>query len=162
MTPTELRNGITRLPKNILDQLDIEAIIKLADLLNPLSDLSESEFLTTIDRISFFGPPFGFDGTPHFHSMMLGNLHKTGEEAWQKAFQEIDKIKNFDPPFFPDVITSRIIGEWSWKELRRALNAPTMIRAMREKFVREYEAQQKTFLDIHTRVMLLSIKDKEN
>lgn len=162
MTPNELRNGINRLPKHIIDQLDVEVIIKLADLLNPLSELSESEFLTSIDRISYFGPPFGLDGTPHFHSMMLGNLHKTGEEAWLKAFKEIDKIKNFDPPFFPDVITSRIIGEWSWTELRRALNAPSMIKAIKEKFVRDYEAQQKQFLDIHTRVMLSSIKDKEN
>ena len=162
MTSNELKNGITKLPKNILEQLDVEAIIKLAELLNPLSDLSETEFLTTIDRISYFGPPFGFDGTPHFHSMMLGNLHKTGEEAWKIAFQEIDKIKNFDQPFFPDVITSRIIGEWSWTELRTALNAPTMIKTMREKFIREYEVQQKTFLDIHTRVMISSIKDEEN
>lgn len=162
MTPNELRNEISRLPKNILDQLDVEAIIKLAELLNPLAELSESEFLTTIDRISYFGPPFGFDGTPHFHSMMLGNLHKTGEDAWKIAFQEIDKIKNFDPPFFPDVITSRIIGEWSWTELRRALNSPTMIKAVREKFVRKYEANQKEFFNIHTRVMLSSINEEDH
>lgn len=162
MTIDEFEKGIIKLPKILFDQLgDIEAVSKLVEMLNPFSELAEGEFLTTLDRISFFGLPFGFDGTRHFFPLMLGNAYKTGEEAWLKAFHEIDKIKNFDQPFFPDVITSRIIGEWSWTELRRALNAPTMIKAMREKFVRKYEEQQKTFLDIHTRVMLSSINEED-
>ncbi|MHB8368949.1 MAG: hypothetical protein ACYDBP_04550 [Leptospirales bacterium] len=154
MELSEFRRGIQKLQlvfgEKFTHASDEESLIKIYELFGLIKGIPDIEYLSAIERIIYFGtgPYRGIS----LYALIRENMpsvveEKSGPAAWKEVFLELDRIKNIEPPFFCDVITQSIVGEWSWTELRQSLIKNSALARFRIEFIEKYEQKKMWFSD---------------
>ena len=166
MELSEFRRGIEKLHlmfgERFTHASDEESLVKIYELFGFIKDIPDIEFLSAVERIIYLGSG-PYQGVNLFllirENMPSVVAGKSGSAAWKEVFLELDRIKNIEPPFFCDVITQSIVGEWSWTELRQSLIKNDVMARFRNEFIEKYETKKMWFSDHHSRSMKAQVME---
>ncbi len=154
MELSEFRRGIKKLQlvfeERFTHASDEESLVKIYEFSDLFKKIPDAEFLSAVERIIYFGSG-PYQGV-NLYLLIRENLpsaveEKSGSEAWKEVFQELDRIKNIEPPFFYDAIIQSIVGEWSWTTLRQSFINNVAMAKYKYEFIEKYEQKKAWFTD---------------